>query len=129
MTTNMNCLNIIFRAGLLAILMQIASFAEADCVTDLTGEVYCGGGRCIVDSNGKAWCSRYYDGAAAMTLDGEVLCGKGQCAKDSHGQVFCSSEVGGAVLKDSRGRIRCYGKCEPASAEECESTRADSAGG
>jgi hypothetical protein len=116
------------RIGLLVITSLLAAITSADCAKDLRGEVYCGAGRCIVDSKGTVWCSRHYDGDAEITLDGQVLCGKGQCAKDSDGQVFCSSEVGGAVLIDSRGRVRCYGRCEPATADECENIRADSAG-
>jgi len=46
--------------------------------------------------------------------------------KRSDGLAFCSSEVGGAVMSDSSGRVRCYGQCEPATIEMCESTRADS---
>ncbi|MEA2080045.1 MAG: hypothetical protein U9P00_09350 [Pseudomonadota bacterium] len=114
--------------GLLAIALLMTAIASADCLRDPRGEVYCGAGRCIVDSKGSVWCSRHDDGDAKITLDGQVLCGKGQCAKDSNGQVFCSSEVRGAVLIDSRGRVRCYGLCEPASADECENARADSAG-
>ena len=105
----------------------MADITYADCVKDLRGEVYCGAGRCIVDSTGTVWCSRHYDGDAKLTLDGHVLCGVGQCAKNSAGQVFCSSELGGAVLIDSRGRVRCYGRCEPATADNCENTRADTA--
>jgi hypothetical protein len=102
--------------------------ALADCAADLRGEIYCGAGRCVSDSEGLIWCSRHYEGDAKVTLDGRALCGKGQCATDSHGKMFCSSEIGGAVASDSRGRVRCYGRCEPATADECENTRADSAG-
>jgi hypothetical protein len=115
------------RIGLLVMALLIAAITSADCLRDPRGEVYCGAGRCIVDSKGTVWCSRHYDGGAEITLDGQVLCGKGQCAKGSDGQVFCSSEVGGAVLIDSRGRVRCYSQCEPATADKCEITRADSA--
>ena len=113
------------RIGLLSTTLLMAAIASADCIKDLRGEVYCGAGRCIVDSKGTVWCSRHYKGDAEKTLDGRVLCGKGQCAKDIDGHVFCSSEIGGAVLVDSRGRVRCYGRCEPASADDCENTRAD----
>ena len=116
------------RIGLLVMALLMAAITSADCLRNPRGEVYCGAGRCIVDSKGTVWCSRHYDGDAQIKLDGQVLCGKGQCAKGSDGQVFCSSEVGGAVLIDSRGRVRCYGRCEPATADECENIRADSAG-
>jgi hypothetical protein len=109
----------------MALLMP--AITSADCIKDLRGEVYCGAGGCKADRNGIVWCSRYLDGDAVRT-EGQVLCGKGRCAKDREGQVYCSSEVGGAVLKDSRGRVRCYGQCEPATAENCENTRADSEG-
>jgi hypothetical protein len=108
---------------MMALLM--ATITSADCIKDLRGEVYCGAGRCIVDNKGTAWCSRHYDGDAKITLDGQVLCGKGQCAKDGGGQVFCSSERGGAVLIDSHRRVRCYGQCESATADNCEHTRGD----
>jgi hypothetical protein len=116
------------RLRLLVIASLFAASVSADCVKDVRGEVFCGAGHCIVDSKGTVWCSRYYEGDAAITLDGQVLCGKGQCAKNSDGQIFCSSEVGGDVLVDSRGHVRCYGRCEPATADMCENTRADSTG-
>lgn len=117
-----------FTVGLFVMGLLMAGITCADCVKDLRGEVYCGAGRCIVDSKGTVWCSRHYDGDAKITSNGQVLCGVGQCAKNSAGQIFCSSQVGGAVLIDSGGRVRCYGQCEPASADNCENTRADSAG-
>lgn len=112
--------------GLMAMLLAMPAVASADCLKDRNGEVYCGAGRCLADSNGTVLCSRYYDGHAERTSDGQVLCGKGQCAKRSDGLVFCSTEIGGAVVLDSRGNARCYGQCEPASAEMCENTRAGS---
>jgi hypothetical protein len=118
-----------FTTGPLVMAMLMATNSYADCVRDLYGEVYCGAGRCLVDRSGTVWCSRYYQGGATTTFGGQVLCGKGQCAKSSDGQIFCSAEIGGAVLRDSRGRVRCHGKCEPATADKCENTRADSAGG
>jgi hypothetical protein len=118
--------SLLVSGGLLVMALLMPVIASADCVKDLSGEVYCGAGRCVVDSKGMVWCSRYYDGDATLTLDGHALCGKGHCAKRSNGKVFCSSEVAGAVLIDSRGRVRCYGQCEPASAEMCEHTRAGS---
>jgi len=119
--------NSFLRFGLLVMAMLMAAITFADCIKDLRGEVYCGAGHCLVDSNGIVWCSRYYEGDAEKTLDGRVLCGKGHCAKNIDGEIFCSSEIGGVVLVDSRGRVRCYGQCEPASADNCESTRADGA--
>lgn len=115
----------ISRLRLIVIMSLFATAASADCIKDVRGEVFCGAGHCIVDSKGTVWCSRYYEGDAEITLEGQVLCGKGQCAKNTDGQVFCSSEVGGAVLVDSRGHVRCFGRCEPATADMCESTRAD----
>jgi hypothetical protein len=127
MMTNAGPPRVFSRIGLLVMALLMAAITSADCLRDPRGEVYCGAGRCIIDSKGTVWCSRHYDGDAQITLDGQVLCGKGRCAKGSDGQIFCSSEVGGAVLIDSRGRVRCYGQCEPATADECENTRADSA--
>lgn len=112
---------------MMALLMTSVTYA--DCVKDPQGEVYCGAGRCVIDSKGKVWCSRHYNGDVVITLYGQVLCGKGECDKDSDGLFFCSSEVGGTVLVDSRGRVRCYGRCEPATADNCENTRADSTDG
>ena len=128
MTANTWLVRFFSATGMLAILWLGAPVTSADCAADLRGEVYCGGGRCVVDSDGTVWCSRHYDGDARITLDGKALCGKGRCEIDVHGQIFCSSEVGGAVAKDSRGQVRCYGQCEPATADECENTRAGSAG-
>jgi hypothetical protein len=119
--------NLVRRIGLLLSVLLMATITSADCKKDIRGEVFCGAGRCLVDRDGTVWCSRHYEGGAAITLDGQVLCGKGRCAKDKYGQVFCSSEIGGAALIDSRGRVRCYGQCEPATVDNCESTRADSA--
>ena len=119
--------NILCRIGLLLTMLLMATITSADCKKDIRGEVFCGAGRCLVDRDGKVWCSRHYKGGVAITIDGQVLCGKGQCAKDKYGKVFCSSEIGGTVLIDSRGRVRCYGQCEPATVDNCESTRADSA--
>ena len=113
---------------LLVVVSVIPVIASADCLKDHTGEVYCGAGKCQVDTNGIVLCSRYYDGYAERTSDGQVLCGKGQCVTRSDGLVFCSTEIGGAVLIDSRGNARCYGQCEPATAEMCENTRAGSSG-
>ena len=112
---------------MIVMVMLMATISSADCMKDLSGEVYCGAGRCVVDSKGTIWCSRHYEGDAKKTLDGQVLCGKGQCAKGKDGQFLCSSEIGGAVLIDSRGRVRCYGECEPATADNCENPIADSA--
>lgn len=112
--------------GLLMMVLAIPLITSAECLKDHTGEVYCGAGRCLTDSDGIVWCSRYYNGHAERTSDGQVLCGKGQCMKQGDGLVFCSSEVGGAVTSDSRGQVRCYGQCEAATSEMCESTRADS---
>ena len=114
------------RFGLLVMALLMATITSADCMKDLRGEVFCGAGRCIVDSKGTIWCSRHYEGGAAITLDGQVLCGKGQCVKNINGQISCSSEVGGAALIDSHGRVRCYGHCEPATAGNCENTPAGS---
>lgn len=129
MTVNAWFLQCIRRSiGLAAILLLLAPAVSADCSADAYGEVYCGGGRCIRDRSGTIWCSRYYQGGAQLTRDGAVLCGKGQCTKSTRGEIFCSSVVGGAVLKDSKGRVRCMGRCEPATAAQCENTRADGAG-
>ena len=115
-------------AGLLVIMWSLAPGAFADCATDAYGDVYCGAGRCVRDRGGAVWCSRSYQGGAQLTRDGRALCGKGQCAKTTRGEIFCSSVVGGAVLKDSKGRVRCQGRCEGATAAQCENTRADGAG-
>jgi hypothetical protein len=110
----------------LAMLSLFPFASSADCMRDKNGEVYCGGGRCVADRHGKIWCSRYYEGDAQSTREGKVLCGKGDCEKNSRGELFCSSERGGTVTKDSQGRVRCYGKCERATVDKCENTKADS---
>lgn len=126
MTTNESPLKYLANIGLLVTALVIPTITSADCLKDRYGEVYCGAGRCLSDSNGIVWCSRYYDGDAERTSDGQVICGKGQCTKLSNGLVRCSTEVGGAVLIDSNGSARCYGQCEPATVEMCENTRAGS---
>ena len=126
MITNVDSSRFLSRIGLFVMVLLMADITSAGCIKDLRGEVYCGAGRCIVDSKGAIWCSRHYEGGAAITLDGQVLCGKGQCVKNINGQVFCSSEVGGAALIDSHGRVRCYGHCEPATAGNCENSPAGS---
>lgn len=127
MTANAGFSGILTRIGLFMMVLLMATISSADCMKDLSGEVYCGAGRCLVDSKGTIWCSRHFEGDAKKTLDGQVLCGKGQCAKGSDGQIVCSSEIGGAVLIDSRGHVRCYGNCEPATTDHCENPIADSA--
>jgi hypothetical protein len=122
MITNIDSSKFRFRIGLFVMVLLMADITSAGCNKDLSGEVYCGAGRCIVDSEGI-----HYDGDAVITSDGQVLCGKGRCMKNIKGQAFCSSNVGGAVLIDSRGHVRCYGQCEPATADKCENTLADSA--
>jgi len=126
MTTNESHSRYLAGILLLVMLLVIPTISFADCQKDRFGEVYCGAGRCLSDSTGTVWCSRYYDGDAQRTSDGQVICGKGQCTKRSDGLVFCSTEVGGAVLIDSNGNVRCYGQCEPATLEMCENTRAGS---
>jgi hypothetical protein len=107
----------------------LAAAAEADCAKDLHGEVWCGAGRCASGHDGIVWCSRFDDGGAVVTrFDGAVLCGPGACAKNLRGEAYCSAVPGGAVTKDSRGRVRCEGRCVAASADHCESERADAAG-
>jgi hypothetical protein len=108
------------------LLLVVPAITSAECLKDQDGEVYCGAGQCRAMSNGTIRCSRYYDGSAEYTSSGQVLCGKGQCVKLSNGSLFCSTEVGGAVLFDSNGNARCYGQCEPATVEMCETTRAGS---
>ena len=70
-------------------------------------------------------CSRFIDGGVAMTREGRVLCGKGTCVSSPQGRVYCSALEQGSALIDSRGRVRCQGRCEPARAEYCETRRAD----
>lgn len=111
--------------GVAVLLLSVQS--RADCAMDLHGEVYCGGGRCLIDRSGKVWCARSRNGDAQKTLNGQVQCGIGQCQKDVKGRIHCSSEVDGAVMRDGRGRIRCYGNCQPASTANCEHTPAASA--
>lgn len=126
MTHNRNSSRCFACIGLLVMVLVISATASADCLKDRYGEVYCGAGRCLADMDGIILCSRYYDGYAERTSDGLVVCGKGQCVKRSDGLVFCSTEVGGAALLDSSGNARCYGQCEPATKEMCETTRAGS---
>jgi len=126
MIDTISSLRYLTRNGLFLMMFAIPVFASADCIKDKYGEVYCGAGQCLTDSEGIVWCSRYYDGDAERSSDGQVLCGKGHCTKRSDGLVFCSTEVGGSVLIDSRGRARCYGQCEPATVEMCENTLAGS---
>ncbi len=127
MTSKVTSALLIRSTGTLAIVLLSSPVAFAECASDLHGEVYCGGGCCIRDRKGIVGCARSYEGGAQTTRDESVLCGKGECAKSSRGQILCSSELGGAVLKDTRGRVRCYGRCERASAEQCVHIRAGGA--
>jgi hypothetical protein len=111
---------------LLVAFWMLVPVSHAECDKDASGEVYCGGGRCLRDTEGVVWCSRHEDGDAMRMRDGRVLCGRGQCEKDSAGEIYCSTQKGGSVLKDRNGRVRCFGSCERASADHCESTRAGS---
>ena len=97
----------------------------AACLQTLHGDVYCGAGRCLVDRDGRVWCSKFPRGDAEKTIHGIVLCGKGACAKDINGTVLCSSELDGAVFVDAKGLVHCYGRCEAATAAHCEAVRAD----
>ncbi len=115
-------------AAVVAVAARAAAPAGADCVKDIEGEVWCGAGRCARDQDGVHWCSRFDDGGADTNREGVVLCGRGECARTWRGNLYCSAVEGGAVLKDSRGQVRCEGRCEPARAEHCERTRADTAG-
>lgn len=126
MTTNESPSRFLASIGLLVMVLVLPTITFAECLKDRYGEVYCGAGRCLSDSNGIVWCSRYYDGDAERTSEGQVVCGKGQCTKRSDGLVLCSTEVGGAVLIDSNGSVRCYSQCEPATVEMCENTLAGS---
>ena len=111
-----------------AVLLFAIPPAIADCLQTLHGDVYCGAGRCLVDKDGKVWCSRFPRGDAEKTIRGIVLCGKGACAKDINGTVLCSSELDGAVFVDAKGLVHCYGRCEAASAAHCEAVQADKVG-
>lgn len=112
--------------GTLAIFWVFAPESLADCKKDIKGEVYCGRGDCLRSTDGIVWCSRFEDGDAVLTRDGVVVCGRGDCEKDSAGEVFCSKERGGAVLKHRDGSVRCFGQCERATVDYCESTVAGS---
>ena len=127
MSSNVNYSRLIVVLGLSLTTLLIAASVRAECIKDLRGEVYCGAGRCVVDSKGVVWCSRTLHGDAKISLDGQVLCGKGDCVAGRDGKLYCSSEIGGDVLVDSRGLVRCFGQCEAATAEYCESKKADSA--
>ena len=59
--------SIFSRIGLLVMALLMAAITSADCLRDPRGEVYCGAGRCIIDSRGTVWCSRHYDGDAQIT--------------------------------------------------------------
>lgn len=106
-------------------LLAAASVANAECLTDLRGNVYCGAGQCRIDKGGKIWCSRHYEGGALVTIDGQVLCGVGLCAKDKYGRVYCSSEIGGAVVVDREGFVNCFGRCEEGTVANCVSEIGD----
>jgi hypothetical protein len=126
MTTNVISTRCLVILGLFVMGMVIPTFTSADCNKDRYGDVYCGAGKCMADVSGVVWCSRYYEGDAERMSDGSILCGKGHCMKRSDGRIFCSTAIGGTVLLDSRGDVRCYGQCEPATVEMCENTIAGS---
>lgn len=111
--------------GLLFLLLT-PTFTSAECLKDRYGEVYCGAGRCLMNSHGTVFCSQYYDGDVKRTSRGKIVCGQGDCEKLTSGKIYCSTEIGGTVLIDSKGRARCQGDCELASEEMCETTVAGS---
>jgi hypothetical protein len=113
---------------LLALLLLLSATVSADCAPNRGGEVFCGAGDCVSDRGGVIGCSKFRDGGAQLTRDGEAMCGKGQCTRDPRDRVFCSTEVGGAAVRETKGRVRCYGQCEPAKAEWCENSLAASSG-
>jgi hypothetical protein len=70
MTADAGSSRFLSRIGLFVMALLMATISSADCMTNLRGEVYCGAGRCMVDSKGTIWCSRHYEGDAKKTLDG-----------------------------------------------------------
>lgn len=100
--------------------------SRADCFANITGEIFCGAGKCMIDSSGTVFCSRHDRGDAILTLHGGVLCGRGLCGKDMAGRIFCSSEIGGAVMLDRSGNVRCTGQCIPGSVSDCSTAKASS---
>lgn len=116
---------------ILSVILFLACFAfslvsRADCIADITGEIFCGAGKCMTDQSGAAFCSRHDRGDIILTMRGEVLCGRGQCGKDTAGRIFCSSEIGGAVMRDRSGNVRCTGQCIPGSVSDCATVKASS---
>jgi len=97
MTTNGKSSRYLASIGLFVMVLVIPAITSADCLKDRSGEVYCGAGRCLTDSNGIVWCSRYHDGHAERTSDGQVHCVARVSARNAV-MAHCSVRQRSAVL-------------------------------
>ena len=100
-------------------LLVIATFAMAvtsQVLAQQFGPVPDG---CFKDLSGKISCPPM-GGELVVNLSGQAVCGKGRCARDLFGKVTCSSQPGGQVMQDVNGKIMCAGRCEEASASNCQ---------
>jgi len=105
------------------LLTSLLSFgAKADCVNDRNGNSVCGKGECAPDELGHFFCAD--SGGGAMRDDlGNIQCGVGYCVHDYYSKVWCSKEPGGGATRDSSGKVKCLGGCEPGSKELCSEAR------
>ena len=108
--------------SLFILLFGFQQIALAACETDRFGVVFCGRGECAKDRAGHVYCSKYLFGDARLDEYGNVVCGKGQCVQSvKFPDYYCSTIESGGAKRDRMGEVKCYGGCEKASAQMCES--------
>lgn len=103
---------------LLAALLYSIS-ANADCVTNQSGNVVCGAGQCEIDQFGTVYCAEP-GGGAIKDRNGNVQCGVGYCESDALGKIWCSKKSGGGAKIDSHGKVKCLGGCAAGAANLCQ---------
>jgi len=108
--------------GCFLTLTALSHVNAADCIKNQNGDVVCGKGQCATDQYGKVFCAKE-GGGALKDQYGNVKCGVGNCAIDDMGQVQCSTQAGGGAATDSYGKVKCLGRCQPASRQLCEAGR------
>lgn len=112
-------LRMFFTCAVLTVFSLGTVTANAECLRETSGETICGGGPCANDRSGTVFCAIERFGSAVRDSEGEIVCGLGRCTRDINGQIMCSREVGGDAVRGIDG-VKCFGGCEPATANHCE---------
>jgi hypothetical protein len=74
---------------------------------------------CVKDNFGAVFCAKEPAGGAVTDSMGSAQCGAGQCKVDNTGTIFCSKVAGGGAAADAINMIYCTGGCERASSARC----------